>query len=131
MGARRVRVRTRDGRLLCVRRLRRPGAARAVGDRYRRGRRPADGLLPAHLEGELGPVRVADVDVQTVMDVDGRHPAAVDEHAVETAVVDGDPPALIEAQDEVCAGDQWVCDANVGAEIATDDDIVASGEGTC
>ena len=40
-----------------------PRAAGAPGDRYRRGRRPAHGLLPAHLEGQLRAVRVADVDV--------------------------------------------------------------------
>jgi hypothetical protein len=87
--------------------------------------------LPAHLERQLGAVRVADVDVQTVMDVDGRHAAAVDEHAVEAAVVDRDPPALIEPQHEVCPRDQGVGDANVGPEVAADDDIVASGEGAC
>jgi hypothetical protein len=63
------------------------------------------------------------------MDVGGRHPAAVDEHAVEAAVVDGNPSALVEPQQEVCPGDQGVRDANVGAEVASDDDIVASGEG--
>ena len=41
------------------------------------------------LEGQLWPVGVADVEVQTILDVDGRHPAAVDVHAVEAAVVDG------------------------------------------
>ena len=65
----------------------------------------------------------------TVLDVDGRHPASVDVHAVEAAVVDGDPPALVEPQHQVCPGDQGVGDAYVGAKIASDDDIVASGEG--
>ena len=65
------------------------------------------------------------------LDVDGRHPAAVDEHAVEAAVVDRDPSALVEPQHQVCPGDQRVGDADVGAEIAADDDIVASGEGAC
>jgi hypothetical protein len=85
--------------------------------------------LPAHLERQQRTVRVADVDVLAVLDVGGRHAASVDVHPVEAAVVDGYPPALIEPQHEVCPGDQWVGDANVGAKVATDDDIVSSGEG--
>jgi hypothetical protein len=38
---------------------------------------------------------------------------------------------LIEPQHEVRAGDQGVCDADVGAQIASDDDIISSGEGAC
>ena len=100
-------------------------------DGDRRGRRSARGLLPADLERQLRAVRVADVDVLAVLDVDGRHPAAVDVHPVEAAVVDRDPPTLVEPQHQVCPGDQWVGDAYVGAKIATDDDIVSSGEGAC
>jgi hypothetical protein len=85
--------------------------------------------LPAHLERQQRTVRVADVDVLAVLDVNGRHPASVDVHPVEAAVVDGYPPALIEPQHEVCAGDQWVGDADIGAKVATDNDIVSSGEG--
>jgi hypothetical protein len=29
----------------------------------------------------------------------------------------------------VCAGDQWVGDADIGAKVAPDNDIVSSGEG--
>ncbi len=85
--------------------------------------------MPTDLEGQLRPVRVADVDDLAVVQIGGRYPAPVDVHAVEAAVVDGDPPALIEPQHQVCPRDQWVCDADVGAKVATDDDIVSSGEG--
>jgi hypothetical protein len=88
-------------------------------------------LLPAHLERQLGAVRVSDVDAHTVLDIDGRHPASVDVHAVEAAVVDGEPPALIEPEHQVRARDQWVCDADVCAKVATDYHIVSSGEGAC
>ena len=62
-------------------------------------------------------------------DVDRRHPAAVDEHAVQRAVVDRQPAALIEAQHQMGARDQRVGDADVGAEVAADDHIVAGREG--
>ena len=98
-------------------------------DRDRRGRRPANGpFVPAHLETQLGAVRIADVDALAVLDVDGRHPASVHVHAVEAAVVDRDPPALVEPQHQVCPGDQGVGDAYVGAQVATDDDIISRGE---
>ena len=63
------------------------------------------------------------------MSVDDGHPAAVDEHPVEAAVVDGDPAALVEPQHQVGAGDQGVGDADVGAQITADDDVVAGREG--
>jgi hypothetical protein len=45
------------------------------------------------------------------MDVDYRHPVAVDVGSVQRAVVDCQPPALIEAQDQVRAGDARIRDA--------------------
>src|ERR1700742_1539382 len=60
---------------------------------YFRGTWPSPGIL-VHLKGQQRPDEAADIDVLTVLDVDGRHPAAVDEHPVEAVVVDGDPAAL-------------------------------------
>jgi hypothetical protein len=81
--------------------------------------------MAAHLEGQGGAVGIADVDVHAVVNVDGRHAAAVDVHAVEAAVVDRDPAALVESQHEVGARDQRVCDADIGAEVTADHNIVA------
>ena len=102
----------------------------AAADRHRRGcgvpaRRT---LVAADLEGQLRAVGIADVDGLAVLDVDGGHPAAVDVHAVEAAVVDRDPAALVEPQHQVRAGDQRMGDADVGAEVAADDDVVACRE---
>ncbi len=64
-----------------------------------------------------------------VVDVDHRHPAAVDESSVERTVVDRQPPALVEAQQQVGAGDQRVRDAQVGPKIAPDHYVMTCGEG--
>ena len=84
--------------------------------------------MPAHLEGQSRPVGVADVDLLAVLDVDGGHAATVDEHAVEAAVVDRHPAALIEPQHHVGSRDKGVGDTQVGAEVAADDDITAGRE---
>ena len=77
--------------------------------------------MPPHLEDQSRAVGVADVDLLPVLDIHDRHPASVDEHPVETAVVDGDPPALIEPQHQMRAGDQGMGDAHIGAEDAAHD----------
>ena len=96
----------------------------------RRLRRPPDrtgGVTD--LEAQQRPVRVADVDRQAVVDVDGGQPAAVDEKPVQRAVVDGDPAVVVEPQQHVGPRYQWMCDAHVGPEIATDHNVMACGEG--
>jgi hypothetical protein len=55
--------------------------------------------VAADLESERRTVGVADVDPLAVLDVDIRHAPVVDEHPVEAAVVDRDPPALVESHD--------------------------------
>ena len=70
--------------------------------------------MATDLEGHCRPVRVADIDPLTVLDVDRRYSTVVDVQAIEAAVVDGDPPALIEAQYQVNPGNQRVRDADVG-----------------
>jgi hypothetical protein len=60
-------------------------------------------VVPADLESQLRPIRVADVEALTVVDVDGGHPPVVDVHPVEAAVVDGDPAALFKPQHKVCS----------------------------
>ena len=100
-------------------------------DGHRLGRRPTYGaLVPPDLETQLRPIGVADIEVLTVLQVDGGNPPIVDVHPVEAAVVDGDPSALIEPQHKVRAGDQRMCDTDVGAKIAADDYVVARREGS-
>ena len=67
-------------------------------NRYRRRQRgpPGRALVAADLEGERRAVRIADVDPQPILDVDDRDTAVVDIKAVEAAVVDGDPSALVD-----------------------------------
>jgi hypothetical protein len=81
--------------------------------------------MPADLEAQAGPVGVADVGLQAVVNVDRRHPAPVDVQPVEAAVVDCDPAALVESQHQVGARDQRVCDADVGAKVTPDHNVVA------
>src|SRR5258705_2671771 len=85
--------------------------------------------MAADLERQARTVGIADVDLLAVRNVDCGHPPPVCVHAVEAAVVEGDPAALVEPQHQVGARDQRVGDADVGAEVATDHDIVAWREG--
>jgi hypothetical protein len=85
--------------------------------------------VAADFEGQLRPVGISDVDGLAVMDVDYRHPVAVDESPVERTVVDRQPPALVEAQQQMGARNQRVGDAHVGPEIAPDHHIVTRCEG--
>ena len=84
--------------------------------------------MAADLEGHPRAVGVADVDVLAVLNVDGRHAAAVDEHAVEAAVVDRDPPALVEAQHKMRSRDQGVGDSHIGPKVAAYHDIATRRE---
>jgi len=117
-------------RLRCVRG--RPWRRRCAGDRHRRGLRwPADvPLVASELERQLRPIGIADVDGLTVVDVDHRRAAAVDEGPVQRTVVDGLPAALIETQQQMRPGDEGMGDAHVGAQIAPDDDVVTRCERT-
>ncbi len=84
--------------------------------------------MTADLESQARAVGIADVDLLAVLNVDAGYPAAIDVQAVEAAVVDRDPAALIEPQHHMGARDQRVGDANVGAEVAADHDVVAGRE---
>jgi hypothetical protein len=81
--------------------------------------------MAADLERQAGAIGIADVDLLAVLDVDRGRPAPVDVHAVEAAVVDRDPAALVEPQYQVGARDQRVGDADIGTEVASDHDIIA------
>ena len=111
-------------------RLARPLPAGAARDWDGRGRGwgARRALMLAHLEGQQRAVGITDVDLGAVVDVDDGHPPAVDEHPVERAVVDREPAALVEAQHEVCAGDQRMGDADIGAQVPADDHVVAGCE---
>ncbi|OBH61123.1 hypothetical protein A5685_25750 [Mycobacterium colombiense] len=63
------------------------------------------------------------------MDLDHRHAPAVDESSVEGTVVDGQPLALIETQQQVGTRNQRVGDTHVRSQIAPDYYIVARCEG--
>jgi hypothetical protein len=86
--------------------------------------------MVAELERQPGTIGIADGDGLPVVDLYHRHPPMVDEHAVETAVVDGHPPASLESQHHMRARHQWMCDAHVGAQVATDDNVMAGREST-
>ena len=64
------------------------------------------------------------------MNVDDRHPVAVEVGPVERTVVDRQPPALIKPQYQVRAGYPRIGDAQVGVQVTPDDDLVACREGT-
>ena len=97
-------------------------------DRLRRRQLTDRALVMSDFEGHPRPVGLADVDALAVVDVDHRHPLAFDEHPVERVVVDRHPPALIEAQQHVRAGDQRVGHAQVGAQVTADDHVAARRE---
>ena len=81
--------------------------------------------MTADLESQARAVGIADIDLLTVPNVHAGYPSAIDEHAVEAAVVDRDPAAPIEPQHHMGARDQWVGDPNVSAQIAADHDVTA------
>jgi hypothetical protein len=58
-------------------------------------------VLLSEFEAQLGSAGIADVDALAVLDVDHRPAVAVDEGPVHRAVVDRQPLALFEAQDQV------------------------------
>jgi hypothetical protein len=62
------------------------------------------------------------------MDVDHRPAVAVDEGPVHRAVVDRQPLTLLEAQDQMCAGNPWIDDTDVGIGVTSDDHVVACRE---
>jgi hypothetical protein len=86
-------------------------------------------LVVSDCEGQQRPVRVSDVDALTVMDIDYRHLPAVGERPVEGTVVDRQPPALIEAQQQMSTRNQGVRDADVGPQIAPHYHVVTCREG--
>ncbi|OBK28678.1 hypothetical protein A5659_05565 [Mycobacterium sp. 1165196.3] len=85
--------------------------------------------MAADVKRQQRPVRVADVEGLPVVDLDHRHPPAVDESAVERTVVDRQPLALVEAQQQVGTRNQRVGDTHVRSQIAPDYYIVARCEG--
>jgi hypothetical protein len=85
--------------------------------------------MAADLERQARTVGIADVDLLAVVNVDCGHSPPVCVHAVEAAVVDCDPAALVEPQHQVGARDQRVGDADIGTEVAADHDVVAWREG--
>jgi hypothetical protein len=65
-----------------------------------------------------------------VVDVDYRHPATVAEGPVERTVVDRQPPALVEAQQQMGTRNQRVRDAQIGPEVAPHHHVMTCCEGT-
>jgi hypothetical protein len=86
-------------------------------------------LVAPDLERKLWPVGISDVESLAVMDVDHGDPAAIDKSPVERTVVDRQPPALVEAQQQMGARNQRVRDTHVGPEIAPDHHVVTRCEG--
>ena len=78
-------------------------AARIVGIVSVGGSSPNGAPVMPDFEGDPRSVGLADVDRLAVLDVDRRHPLAVEEDPVQRIVVDRDPPAVVEAQQQVRA----------------------------
>lgn len=85
--------------------------------------------MTADFEGQCRTIWVADIDLLTVLDIDARHSTVVDEKAVETTVVDGDPSALVEPEHQVRTGNKGVSNADIRSQVTSDDYIVACCEG--
>lgn len=73
-------------------------------------------------------VGVSDMDSLGIVDVHDWHPTVIEVEPIEAAIVNGDPATLVESQQQVCPGDQGVCDADIRAQVTPDDDIVSCGE---
>ena len=100
-------------------------------DRLRRRRQQTDiALVMSDFEGDPRTVGLADIDGLAVLDVEHGDPLAVDEDPVHRIVVDRNPPALIESQQHVRAGDQGMRYAQVCAQVASDDHVAARREVT-
>jgi hypothetical protein len=82
-------------------------------------------VVTSDFKGQAWPVRLSDVDALAIPDVDHPYPLTVDECPCWRTVVDRHPVASIEAQQQVCAGDQRMGNAHVGTEVTSDDHIVA------
>jgi hypothetical protein len=123
------RGRRRGIRLLGHRRPGQGGRARVLR-RPRLGRAGGLALPRSDREGQPRSLGVPDVDALAVVNVDDRHPVAVDVSPVQRAVVDCQPPASIEPQDQVRAGDPRIGNAQVGVQVTPDDHLVACREGT-
>lgn len=115
---------------LCGLRDRRRRDARQRIDPHRGGLGwPAGGsLVPSYFKGQTQPVGITDVDALAVVNVDQRCSLTVDESTVPRAVVDRHPPALIETQQQMRAGDQGMRDTHIGAEVTSNDHIMACRE---
>ena len=112
--------------------MRRARGCGRLNHAHRRGlRRPAGHPhVASHLESQLRPVGIADVDDLTVVDVDHWHPAPVDVRPVQRPIVDSQPVALFEAQQQMRARNQRMRDAHVGPEVTSDDHVMARCKST-
>ena len=70
--------------------------------------------MTSDVENEPRPIRQAEVEALAVPNIERRHPLAVGEYPVLAVVVERDPPAVVEAQQHVRAGDERVRDAYIG-----------------
>jgi hypothetical protein len=84
--------------------------------------------VPSDLKPQQRPIGISDVDALAVVDVDHRDSPAVDEGPVQRTVVDRQPPALVEPQEQMGTRNQWVREADVGPEVAPDHHVVARCE---
>lgn len=91
---------------------------------------PGMALLRSDRKGQTRTLRVADVNALAVVDIDHRHPVAVEVGPVQRAVIDCQPTALIEPQDQMRARDPRIGDAHIGLHVAPDDHLVAGREGS-
>jgi hypothetical protein len=79
-------------------------------------------------EGQPWTVRPCHIDALTVANIHQLHPATVDEHPGRRTVVDRYPFAPIEAQHQMCAGDERMGNPHVGTEVRSHDHVLAGRE---
>jgi hypothetical protein len=93
-------------------------------------RMPGMTLLGSDREGQPRALRISDVNALAVVNVDHRHPVAVEVGSVQRAVIDCQPTALVEPQDQMRARDPRIGNAHIGLHVASDDHLVAGREGS-
>lgn len=81
-------------------------------------------------KGQTRSLRVADVNALAVVDIDHRHPVAVEVGPVQRAVVDCQPSALVEPHDQMRTRDARIGDPHIGLHVATDDDLATGRKGS-
>ena len=115
----------------CGLRTKRPGVTGRRDDGgclHSRRQLPDRPVVAPDEKGQPWPVRPGNVDALAVANIHHLHPATVEKHAGRRTVVDRNPFAPIEAQQQMCAGDERMGNPHVGAEVSSHDHVLACRE---